>query len=37
MGVFNKISAGLAPKTGKAERLVIDATHPKARGTAAKL
>lgn len=35
MGVFNKIFAGLAPNTGKADQLVIDATHPKARGTAA--
>ena len=35
MGVFNKIFAGLAPNTGKADQLVIDATHPKARRTAA--
>jgi hypothetical protein len=35
MGVLNKIFAGLAPKPGKADQLVIDATHPKARGTAA--
>jgi len=35
MGVFNKIFAGLAPNTGRAGQLVIDATHPKARGTAA--
>ena len=37
MGVFNEIFAVLAPKTGKAEQLVIYATPHKARGTAAKL
>jgi hypothetical protein len=36
MGALNKIFAGLAPKPGRADQLVIDATHPKARGTAAK-
>ena len=35
MGVLNKIFAGLAPKPGKADQLVIDATHPKARGATA--
>ena len=35
MGVLNKIFVGLAPKPGKADQLVIDATHPKARGATA--
>ena len=35
MGVFKKIFACLAPNTGKADQLVIDATHPKARGATA--
>ena len=37
MGVFNKIFAGLAAKSGKADQLMIDATHLKAHRTAASL
>ena len=37
MGVFNKIFAALAGKGGKAERIMIDATHLKAHRTAASL
>ena len=37
MGVFNKIFAGLAAKGGKADQLMIDATHLKAHRTAASL
>src|SRR5208282_4107989 len=37
LGVFNKIFAELARKGGKAERIMIDATHLKAHRTAASL
>ncbi len=37
LGVFNKIFADLARKGGKAERIMIDATHLKAHRTAASL
>ena len=37
LGVFNKIFAALARKGGKAERIMIDATHLKAHRTAASL
>src|SRR3569833_130024 len=37
LGVFNKIFAELARKTGKPSRLMIDATHLKAHRTAASL
>jgi putative transposase len=37
LGVFNKIFAELARKTGKPQRLMIDATHLKAHRTAASL
>ena len=37
MGVFNRIFAALAAKTGKPDRLMIDATHLKAHRTAASL
>lgn len=37
MGVFNKIFAGLAPKAGNPDQLMIDATHLKAHRTAASL
>jgi putative transposase len=35
LGVFNKIFAELAGKSGELERIVIDATHLKAHRTAA--
>lgn len=35
--MFNKIFAALAAKGGKADRLMIDATHLKAHRTAASL
>ena len=37
MGVFNRIFAALAAKGGKADQLMIDATHLKAHRTAASL
>ena len=37
LGVFNKIFAELAGKSGKLERIMIDATHLKAHRTAASL
>ena len=37
LGVFNKIFADLARKGGKAERIMIDATHLRAHRTAASL
>lgn len=37
LGVFNRIFAELASKGGRAERLMIDATHLKAHRTAASL
>jgi hypothetical protein len=37
LGVFNKIFAALAKKSGKPERIVIDAAHLKAHRTAASL
>src|SRR5215218_33797 len=37
MGVFNKIFAGLAPKGGKPDQLMIDGTRLKAHRTAASL
>ena len=37
LGVFNRIFAALAAKGGKPDRLMIDATHPKAHRTAASL
>src|ERR1700679_470529 len=37
LGVFNKIFAELARKGGKPKRIMIDATHLKAHGTAASL
>ena len=37
LGVFNRIFAALAAKGGKADRLLIDATHLKAHRTAASL
>lgn len=37
LGVFNRIFAELAAKGGKPDRLMIDATHLKARRTAASL
>ena len=37
LGVFNKISAGMAAKDGKPDQLMIDATHLKAHRTAASL
>lgn len=37
LGVFSKIFAALAGKGPKPERLMIDATHPKAHRTAASL
>ena len=37
LGVFNKIFAELARRGGKAERIMIDATHLKAHRTAASL
>jgi transposase len=37
LGVFNKIFAGLAAEGGKPDQLMIDATHLKARRTAASL
>ena len=37
LGVFNKIFAELAAKGGKPDRLMNDATHPKATRTAAGL
>ena len=36
-GVFNRIFAGLAAEGGKADQLMIDATHLKAHRTAASL
>lgn len=37
LGVFNRIFAELAAKSGKPDRLMIDATHLKAHRTAASL
>ena len=37
LGVFNRIFAGLAGRAGEPDRLMIDATHLKARRTAASL
>ena len=37
LGVFNKIFAALAAKSGKPDQLMIDATHLKAHRTAASL
>ena len=37
MGVFNKIFAALAGKTGQSNRIMIDATRLKARRTTASL
>ncbi len=37
LGVFNRIFAKLAAKSGKPDRLMIDATHLKAHRTAASL
>ena len=37
LGVFNRIFAALAAKGGKADRMLIDATHLKAHRTAASL
>lgn len=37
LGVFNRIFAGLAGRTGEPDRLMIDATHLKAHRTAASL
>src|SRR3546814_17132153 len=37
LGVFNKIFAALAATGGKPDRLMIDATHPKAHRTATSL
>src|ERR1700723_844490 len=37
LGVFNKIFAALAKKGGNPQRIMIDATHLKARRTAASL
>lgn len=37
LGVFNKIFAGLAAKSGKPDQLIIDAIHLKAHRTAASL
>ncbi len=37
MGVFNRLFTQLAAKAGTPERLMIDATHPKAHRTAASL
>ena len=37
LGVFNRISAGLAAEGGKPDQLMIDATHLKAHRTAASL
>ena len=37
MGVFNRIFAALTAKAGKADQLMIDATHLKAHRTAASL
>ena len=37
LGIFNRIFAALAGKSGKPERVMIDATHLKAHRTAASL
>jgi transposase len=37
MGVFNRLFAELAGKAGEPDRIMIDATHLKAHGTAASL
>ena len=37
LGVFNRIFAELAGKAGEPDRIMIDATHPKAHRTAASL
>lgn len=37
LGVFNRISAALAARVGKSDRLMVDATHLKAHRTAASL
>lgn len=37
LGVFNRVFAGLAGKSGQPDRLMIDATHLKAHRTAASL